>query len=270
MIYKKIYLKDIDPRFHSSLATLRIYISSRNESVGPRPGLLICPGGGYYCTSPREAEPVAFRFLSEGFNCFILDYSVYKAYPAPHYDLALAFNYINSHLEEFDLIKDTLSVVGFSAGGHLVTSYGYLYEKLAKELGFEAKNLKPRAIISAYAVTFMNEYTHKTTHDIICGGDTGIESLLNVPTHISGDYPPTFIWTTKDDKTVPYINSVKLKEELDKNNVKNEFILFESGYHGSSVCNRSCYQKGDIYSEMKNNRDWTTLAADFTFEVLGI
>ena len=62
MLYKKIFLKEIDSRFENSNASLRIYISEQNESVQLRPGMLICPGGGYGYCSAREAEPVAFRY----------------------------------------------------------------------------------------------------------------------------------------------------------------------------------------------------------------
>ena len=90
MLYKKILLKDIDSRLKDSIATLRIFVSERNEVTSLRPGMLICPGGGYSFCSAREAEPIAFRFLSEGFNCFILDYTVNEKYPAPHLELAIA------------------------------------------------------------------------------------------------------------------------------------------------------------------------------------
>ena len=96
-----MFLKDIDSRMKESQAILRIYISDRNESTESRPGMLVCPGGGYEFTSPREAEPIAFRYLSEGFNCFILDYTVKKKYPVPHLELALAIAYIREHEKEF-------------------------------------------------------------------------------------------------------------------------------------------------------------------------
>ena len=44
---------------------------------------------------------------------------------------------IRKHEIEFDLIKDSMSIIGFSAGGHLAASFGYLYPELAKELGYE-------------------------------------------------------------------------------------------------------------------------------------
>ena len=60
MIYKRILIKEIEPKLFKSNATLRIYISERNEAVNLRPGMLVCPGGGYSFCSPREAEIIAF------------------------------------------------------------------------------------------------------------------------------------------------------------------------------------------------------------------
>ncbi len=268
MVYKKILLKDIDSRFNSDNTFLRIYLSERNESISLRPGLLICPGGGYTYCSPREAEPIAFRFLSEGFNCFILDYSTNKKYPAPHLDLALVFSYIRNHEDEFDLIPNSLSIIGFSAGGHLVTSYGYLYPSLAKELKVEEKLIRPLSIISAYSVTFMGDSTHRDTCNTISGGDPEIIKKLDVPSNITSDYPPTFIWATKDDAVVPYINSTLFADKLKEKGIKHELHIFESGWHGASICNRSCYHKEEITNKMNDIRDWASLAADFIFQLL--
>ena len=41
-----------------------------------RPAVLVLPGGGYFMTSDREAEPVALAYLAEGFNAFVLRYAV--------------------------------------------------------------------------------------------------------------------------------------------------------------------------------------------------
>ena len=268
MIYKKILLKEIDPKFSDENLTLRTYISDRNESVSLRPGMLVCPGGGYSYCSPREAEPIAFRFLAEGFNCFILDYSCNKKYPAPHIDLALAFSYIRQHEKEFDLIPNSLSIVGFSAGGHLVTSYGYLYPELAKKLGIKTNFIRPFSIISAYSVTLMGVKTHGGSRDVISGGDQELIEKLDVPSHVTKDYPPTFIWATEDDAVVPAVNSTSLADKLKENKVPYEVHIFESGWHGSSLCNRSCYRREDITEKMKDIRDWASLAADFIYNLL--
>ena len=135
MFYKKVLLKEIDPRFDNEESHLRIYIADENESVSKRPGMLVCPGGGYSFCSEREGENVACRFLSEGFNCFVLYYTVNKKYPAPQLDLALVFAYIRQHEEEFKLLPNTLSIIGFSAGGHLAaipatSSQDALYDRV--------------------------------------------------------------------------------------------------------------------------------------------
>lgn len=268
MIYKKILLKEIDNRFTTESTSLRIYISDRNETVSNRPGILICPGGGYEFCSPREAEPIAFRFLSEGFNCFVLDYSVHKAYPAPHLDLALAISYIRNHELDFDLIPNSLSIIGFSAGGHLVGSYGYLYKELAHEIKVSEEILKPRAIIMAYPVTTLTTDTHLGTFEIISGGNDKLKEKLDIIKNLKDDYPPTFIWTTKDDMTVPYKNTEMMIEALKKHHIYHQGVIFESGWHGSSLANRSCYLKTDLTNKMKDIRDWASKVADFIFQVL--
>ena len=268
MIYKKILLKDIDKRFDNENLSLSIYISDVNESVTTRPGMLICPGGGYSYVSPREAEPVAFRFLSEGFNCFILNYSTNKKYPAPHLDLALAVHYIKEHEKEFNLIPNSLSLMGFSAGGHLVASYSYLYKELAKELGLDAKKLKPSSIVLGYPVISTLAFQEQETRKNISEENPILDEKLDIPTHIDKNYPPTFVFTTKDDKVVPYQNTLMLEEALKNNKIKYQCIIFESGLHGGSVVNRSCYKKNTIPPLMEEERKWPVFAADFVFKTL--
>ena len=267
MFYKKIFLKDIDEKFSNTSATLRIYISDRNEAISLRAGMLVCPGGGYSFCAPREAEPVAFRFLSEGFNCFILDYTVNEKYPAPHLDLALAIAYIRSHEKEFDLIPNSLSIIGFSAGGHLVGSFGYLYKELAKDIGVNESTLRPFSITMAYPVITFQTNTHSATFRTIAGNDASLLEKADIIKHVDSNYPPTFLWTTLDDELVPAQNTIMMEEILKKYNVKHECKLFESGEHGSSLCNRSVYQKGKMPEKMKNIRDWPSLVADFIFNL---
>ena len=57
-------------------ASLTAYVCDPAPKVDPRPAVIVCPGGGYGGLSPREAEPVVRRFLGEGFNCYLLTYSV--------------------------------------------------------------------------------------------------------------------------------------------------------------------------------------------------
>lgn len=59
---------------------------------GARPALLICPGGGFAACSNREEEPISMHFAAQGYQVFVLQYSLgdQAAFPAPICDAAWA------------------------------------------------------------------------------------------------------------------------------------------------------------------------------------
>jgi len=79
MIHKTISLvkgKDV---------TLTTYIHDQsaqgNFQIPQRPAIIVMPGGAYSFLSDAEGEPVALTFLKEGYNTFVLRYSVGDAAP---------------------------------------------------------------------------------------------------------------------------------------------------------------------------------------------
>ena len=118
MISEKIQL--------NKTAYLETYLlnNSQEYNVGKkRPFVLVIPGGGYAFTSDREAEPIALKFNSIGFNSGVLWYTVMdQVTNVPHNALiegAMAIKYIREHGEEWLIDTDNIIVCGFSAGGHL-------------------------------------------------------------------------------------------------------------------------------------------------------
>ena len=85
-----------------------------------RPSVLIFPGGGDVELSDREAENVAFPYLTAGFHAFVLYYSIleHRRWPNALDDYDQAITYIRSHSEEWNLLPDKIAVIGFSAGAH--------------------------------------------------------------------------------------------------------------------------------------------------------
>lgn len=103
MITKTIRLREDNPNI-----TLDVYLPAPLDFVGPRPAIIVCPGGGYGFLSPNEGEPVALRFVSMGYNAFVLHYSVQAntpaeklSWPEPLYDLASAVLSIREHAAEW-------------------------------------------------------------------------------------------------------------------------------------------------------------------------
>ena len=74
MIYKTIPLRE------NKGVTLTAYIHDQSKQgkfqIEKRPAIIIMPGGAYSFLSDTEGEPVALIFLKEGYNTFVLRYSV--------------------------------------------------------------------------------------------------------------------------------------------------------------------------------------------------
>ena len=134
MIYKEEKIGD---------ATLRLYVLSNYSEIDinrRRAMVLICPGGGYHFCSKREAEAVAIRFNSMGYNAAVLFYSTapFDSYdeitdswaglwPKPLEELAASMAYIRTNADDLNTDKDKIAVLGFSAGGHLAASIGVFW-----------------------------------------------------------------------------------------------------------------------------------------------
>ncbi len=112
--------------------------------------------------SITEGFPIAKYANELGFNVVVVNYrvSVDCLLNKSLDDLANTIKYMFENTEEFNIIKDDYLVVGFSAGGHLVSTYG------TKHIGYESYNLKkPAALILSYPVITMGDLTHEGPRD---------------------------------------------------------------------------------------------------------
>lgn len=193
---------------------------------------VICPGGGYeYISDFNEGEPVANKLNAMGISAFVIHYRCgdKAKYPAPMDDLAKAISYIVEKSDEYNLDFNTYSIWGFSAGGHLVSSFG------TKILGYEKYNVpKPQVLILSYPVISMGECGHGGSRNNLLGLDATKEMIesMSVENIVDEDYPRTFVWTGLSDETVSPINSKLLKDSLEKYNVNVKYIEYENVGHG--------------------------------------
>ena len=237
-----------------------------------RPAILIFPGGGYSFCSEVEAEPIALKFLSQGFVCFVLYYSIgeYARFPAPLLDAAWAVKTIRDNASEFGINPEKLSVCGFSAGGHLAASISTMYNKdelLQSELNIMPDEVRPNLSVLCYPVISGVEDTHLGSFYNLAGTDTPEhDTLVNLSCeyYINEKTPPAFVWHTANDATVPVINSLVYAEALSVNKVPFELHIFDDGAHGLAT--------GDIITKEKNYKfkDWTEKAAEFIMKTLDI
>lgn len=273
MIYKTYNLKDYY-RVLTKDVYLTVYCPDNYEEVDlkrKRKSILVCPGGGYWYTSKREAEPIALRFVAYDINAFLLHYNCDKlVYPYPAIEGFAALAFIRSHAEEFNVDVNCLGAVGFSAGGHFAGTLSMWSESkdMAKLLEVDPSLLKVNYFISCYSVITMDEkVTHIGTMENVSHREPELMEKYSIEKHVTKDFPPTLVWATEDDQAVPVQNSKLLKAALDKAGVKNECYIFPHGIHGLSLADESVYSD-EFYKEQniessKDVREWTNLAVNF-------
>ena len=269
MITKTYYLKDYYPKLKYNPY---IEITMLDEIIGKDFSrcAIIVPGGGYDVVSKREGDPICLEFLRRGYKSVKLVYSVdpinHKInYPNQVLELMAAFDFLLEHKEELKISGDIV-LCGFSAGGHLVGTYSYLYKNkaLMEELGI-TRNLKPKAVVLAYPVVTMVGATHQDTKDVITGKNHNLDQLLSIELNVDSTYPKTFLWATKEDELVPISNTILLDEALTKHGVTHKTIIYGHGCHGLALANKLTTPLGR--SEEKAVANWINEALDYLDEV---
>ena len=202
-----------------------------------RPAVLICPGGGYEFTSDREAEPMALAFVAAGYQAFVLRYSVAPArYPTALWELAATMTQIREHAEEWRIDPEQIATVGFSAGGHLAGCLGAFWNREVCTQKFSAEKIRPNAQVLCYPVITSGEYGHAGSFESLLG-TVPTDDAFSLEHQVSRDTPPTFLWHTQGDQSVPVENALLLATALQAAGVPLEFHLFAAGRHGLSLAN---------------------------------
>lgn len=271
MIYEKIKLKDISSKLKESNAVISIYIPENSEEINinkKRETIIMCPGGGYVMTSDREAEPVALKFVAEGFNLVVLRYSVApNKFPKALIELAATVDYVHSKSKEWNVDKDKIIVCGFSAGGHLAGSLGVLWDNkiLEEALEINKDNIKPNAMILCYPVITSGEFAHKGSFDNLLGENVSeVErEKLSLEKLVSKNTPTTFLWHTFDDGAVPVQNSLFFANSLASNNVPFELHIYPNGVHGLSLCEELTAMNGQSEHINQHAGTWFKLAVEW-------
>ena len=205
--------------------------------------VLICPGGAYRFTSPREAAPVAKAFNCGGYHAFVLDYTTQPPPlgTRPLADAAWAMAYIRENAEEYRIDNDKIALCGFSAGGHLAGSLGVYWHRPEFFGGKKDPEMyRPNALILCYAVLSPGIFRHNESFENLAG-DNGRYPWA-IESQVSSKTPPTFLWHTAADSAVPVQNSLLVAEKLAAYSVPFELHIFPNGTHGLSLATEEVNQ----------------------------
>lgn len=212
--------------------------------------IIICPGGGYHFVSDREADPVALKLITMGYNAFVLNYTCQVRYPVALEQLAQSVKLVRDNADEWNVREDKIIIMGMSAGGHLAASLGVKWNSdELKQMGYKPEEIKPNGLVLSYPVITTNkDFWHQGSFEQILGKD-GIEdekALANQSLEklVTEDVPPVFMWHTFEDKAVPMENSLLLASALRKAGVSTEYHIFPHGPHGLALANEETARVG--------------------------
>ncbi len=206
-------------------------------------GVVVAPGGSYTHLA-MEKEGFAFaRWLNErGVAAFVLQYRLGPKYhhPVEIGDAQRAIRMVRAHAAKYGVATDHIGMWGSSAGGHLAATAGTKFDwgnKDASDL-MEQQGSRPDFLILSYPViTFHEPDLHRGSLKYLLGDmpDPKLVDELSAETQVTKETPPTFLFSTTDDKTVPVVNSVMFYSALVKAGVPAEMHIFQHGAHGAGL-----------------------------------
>lgn len=203
----------------------------------PRAAIIVCPGGGYSGLAPHEGDPFAMLFTAHGFVSAVLYYRVAPwKFPAPQADACRAIRLLRANAAQFSIDPQRLGIMGFSAGGHLVATTAAqpdLHHDPHDDLVGKFSACPDRAILG-YPVTSFTQYAHEGCVNNLLGAttDTTMREQLSNEKQITGAHPPTFIFHTADEETVPVQHSLLYADACRRAKVPVELHVYQSGPHG--------------------------------------
>ena len=296
MKIKKIFLGKENQS--ASLTTYVLDDSIETLNGKSRPAVIICPGGGFFTCSDREAEPIAMYFVSLGYHAFVLRYTTYFSdtlemsdllktlpkkentiYPKQIRELGQAMLLIRKNALKWHVDTERIGVCGFSAGGHVAALYSTEFNEpvLTDYLGVDKNDLRPAFGILGYPITDyhlldadlekrknnLTDYHFMTASNIVtCGTeipDKELETKLSPVDHVDSETPPFFIWTTATDPLVNPLHSLELASILAQNNISYEIHIFDQGSHGLSLASQAAASSKSQISSVVSQ--WTNLCA---------
>lgn len=220
---------------------LTIYMPS--DTTGPMTAVVIAPGGGYGRLSMNLEGRIPANFLNSlGVAAFVLKYRLGPKYhhPVELGDAQRAIRMVRARAAEWHIDPNRIGMMGFSAGGHLAASASTHFDsgdaKSADPV--ERASSRPDFAVLCYPVITMTEaWTHQGSKTNLLGDSPPLELArsMSMETQVRSTTPPTFIYQTNMDTSVPAENAVSYYLALRKAGVPAEIHVFRNGPHGTGL-----------------------------------
>src|SRR5258706_2997597 len=201
--------------------------------------VVVCPGGGYqHLAMEKEGSDIARWLNSLGVSAFVLQYRLGPKYhhPIELGDAQRAIRTVRAKAADYRISPDRVGIMGFSAGGHLASSAGTHFDAGNPSASdpIDRMGSRPDFLILGYPVISFVAYTHQGSKTALLGAnpDPQLVETMSSELAVTAQTPPTFLFHTSTDATVPVENSVLFYMALRKAGVPAEMHIYERGPHG--------------------------------------
>lgn len=202
--------------------------------------MLLIPGGSYSGLYAGQGEPFALWLNEQGITVFVLRYRLGSAgyrYPAQLQDAVESMRQIRGGAERWKIDPKRIGVMGFSAGGHLVSTLINRPEDGEIKGRTSTVSARPDLAILCYPVISMITKPHMTSRQMLIGDKPGDELARKTSSELQvhPGLPPCFLWHTCEDKLVPVEHAQLYAAALQQNGIPHELHLYQHGDHGTGL-----------------------------------
>ena len=222
-----------------------VYLPSKQNATGQ--ALVVCPGGGYGILAyDWEGTDIAKWLNANGIAAIVLKYRLPNSKSnidpklSPLLDAQRALRFVRANAEKWNIKKDKIGIMGFSAGGHLASTAGTHFDKGNPNAtdSIDRISSRPDFMILMYPVITMSQpYMHQGSRNnlISAMADSATAKYYSNDLQVTGETPPTLLVHATDDKAVPVENTLSFYQALKNNGVPAEMHIYPYGGHGFSL-----------------------------------
>jgi acetyl esterase/lipase len=218
--------------------TLTLYAPAKASGAA----MLLIPGGSYSGIYEGQAEPFALWLNEQGLTVFVLRYRLGSAgyrYPAQLQDAVAAMRQVRSQAAKWKIDAKRIGVMGFSAGGHLVSTLINRPQdgEVAGPSAAPEVSARPDIAILCYPVISMMTKPHAASRKNLIGERPSEELIRKTSSEfqVHPGLPPCFLWHTCEDKMVPVEHAQLYAAALQASGVPHEVHLYQRGDHGTGL-----------------------------------
>jgi acetyl esterase/lipase len=223
---------------------LKLNLGRLKEQSGPTPCVVIIHGGGWAAGNKSQHDAQVRDFAKRGYVAATVGYrfAPKHVFPAQIEDVKCAVRFLRANAEKYQIDKDRIGAVGFSAGAHLSMLLGTMDKEdgLEGEGGNPEQPSKVNAVVAFFGPTDLTssdwpEKTGKILVNFLGGSKQEKLELYKKASPITyvtpGDAPMLLIQGTKDG-LVPWTQATAMGDALTKAGVYGRVDLILGAHHG--------------------------------------